>query len=423
MAKPSKTNIQPPTTPPKTNWDLDIQADREAAIAAGTYGDNDGTPNNGDAFDTLIHQINIPTTGPDLTVDDLQEYDYAFFGVNGGSDETVYGRDIMAGILVTGNGKDHVYGGQWDDVIFSGNGADVDHGGGGNDIIYSENGPDQLYGDADDGTATFEEPSEGQDIVLVDLIDKIDDGTLAPGDGHIIENGQHAGDYQDNSGSLQKVGVYEDGGDFYDLFSFDPPDLPVLNVLDSQHISVYLYDDGWTNPIHLGSWDLMENQQVYFGVDISTYPDGKHVVVFDGEPTQAMLDDPEQNWLKQQATDKLADIVDHEEGQTPPPTFVGGDQLIGGNGPDQFVWDANDVQSVDVIWDYNQGNGSYDPLEGDQLILKNTGLTDVNDLTTFNFDVDGDGDATNDLVIFIDTNQAIGLVGIDDISKVDVHFG
>jgi hypothetical protein len=277
--------------------------------------------------------------------------------------------------------------------------------------VFGENGADKINGGADEGTATFEEPDEGQDIILVDLIDKIADGTLAPGSGHFQAGGPNAGDYVDNVGSLHKVGVYQDGGDFYDLFYYDPEDLPVEDVLDSQHISVWLYDDYDSTPTYLGSWDLMENQQVYFGVNINDHPNGVHVVVFHDEPTPEMLADPQHNWLHQQSTDLLAEIVDHDEGNTPLPTFEAGDQLIGGNGPDQFVWDAADTNNVDLIWDYNQGDGTYNPLEGDTLLL--IGVTDY---TTFMKDLDGD--TVEDLVIYVGENQAIGLVGITDINQV-----
>lgn len=407
MAKPSKTNIQPPTTPPKTNWDLDLQADRDAAIAAGTYGDNDGIPNN--AFDTLIHQINIPTTGPDLAVDDLQEYDYAFFGVNGGSDETVYGRDELAGILVTGNGKDHVYGGQWDDVIFSGNGADVDHGGGGNDIIYSENGPDQLYGDADEGTANFVDGGDGGngfgDAFVWDHDPTDDNNTDA------TELPSSAQTFQ-----AKQEGFYDDGTTVWRVFSFD-------NLLSTDQTVSFEQSDqisGDTGVVS-GSFTAYAGHTTYFLVADSSLTDQGRIDISysDGieseHPPNLAIDTFSRNHIALDTNDPSGGQGVFE--------FTAGDQLIGGNGPDQFIWDANDgPQNVDLIWDYNQGSGTYDPTEGDQLILQNTGLTDVSQLTT-TLDHDLDGDGNNDLVIFFSEDHAIGLVGIDDISKVDVHFG
>ena len=78
-----------------------------------------------------------------------------------------------------------------------------------------------------------------------------------------------------------------------------------------------------------------------------------------------------------------------------------------------------DLNNVDLIWDYDQASGAYDVTEGDVLLLKNVDPDTA--LTTFMYDVDGD--AVEDLVIFIGDNQAIGLVGITDISQVDVQYG
>ena len=103
-------------------------------------------------------------------------------------------------------------------------------------------------------------------------------------------------------------------------------------------------------------------------------------------------------------------------------TFHAGDQLIAGNGPDQFIYNASEgPQNVDLIWDYNQGDGTYNPLEGDVLVLRNNGITNVADLVTVgNHDLNGDGH--NDLVIYLGQDHAIGLVGITDINQVHVTF-
>lgn len=140
MAKPTVTNIRPPTTPPKTSWNLDNAADQNDPYYA------DATTNLA-SFDSLLAKLNLTDTG--LTSSVLHDYNYVFFGVNGGMDETVIGRQFHSGIIVTGNGKDNVTGGTYDDIIMTGNGADVSHGGGGDDIIFAENGPDQAFGDAD----------------------------------------------------------------------------------------------------------------------------------------------------------------------------------------------------------------------------------------------------------------------------------
>jgi hypothetical protein len=115
------------------------------------------------------------------------------------------------------------------------------------------------------------------------------------------------------------------------------------------------------------------------------------------------------------------DTFFHEEdGGTTPPTlsFEAGDELIGGNGNDTFVWDANDTANVDLIWDYNQASGAYDATEGDVLLLKNVDPDEA--LVTFMTDIDGD--TVDDLVIYFGEDQAIGLVGITDIAQVTIQY-
>ena len=83
----------------------------------------------------------------DLDLGDLSgaNYDYIFFGVNGGMDETVIGKTNAAGVIVTGNGKDNITGGNLSgDLIFAGNGKDIVNAGGGNDIVSARRcGPTQ----------------------------------------------------------------------------------------------------------------------------------------------------------------------------------------------------------------------------------------------------------------------------------------
>jgi Ca2+-binding RTX toxin-like protein len=416
MAKPSATNIQPPSqttvwTPPRTTWTLDnLSQWSEAENTLKTAADH------GDVtFDSMIGSINLPLSHA-LDGVDLHSYDYVFFGVNGGLNETVTGKTDAAGVIVTGNGIDSIVGGNKGDVVFAGNGKDIVHGGNGNDILFGENGADQLFGDADNGTASV---TQGEVTVTVNLIEKIADGTIADGFGQFV--GKTGDTYQDNQGSLMKEGVYEDSGHLFSLFSFDPGDEAPTDVLNDVHIYVYTYDDGFVNPQYLGDWTVAENKMVYFSVDITENPGGKHVVVFNGAPTQSMLDDPQgNNWMAQRPSDKLADITTTGAGTF---QFVAGDELVGGNGPDQFVYDAAEgTNNVDRVWDYNQSSGSYDPLEGDTLRLKNAGTTNVADLQfTAGHDINGDGN--NDLVIVFGDNHAVGFVGISDISQLNIQFG
>src|SRR5215216_1157286 len=98
MAKPSVTNIKPPSktavwVPPKTTWDLNAQADIDAA---GTSYASEGSAQ----FDTLTSSINVPA--PEAVDFGYGDYDYVFFGVNGGENETVRAMDAQDGIIVTG---------------------------------------------------------------------------------------------------------------------------------------------------------------------------------------------------------------------------------------------------------------------------------------------------------------------------------
>jgi Ca2+-binding RTX toxin-like protein len=426
MAKPSVTNIRPPSqtqvwTPPKTTWNLDT--DWALAELNGFAADAGDT-----GYDGLTQKVNLAEPSPlDLELGDLNgaNYDYVFFGVNGGYDETVVGKKAAAGIIVTGNGMDNITGGDLGDLIFAGNGKDVVNAGAGNDIVFGENGADQMNAGSDTGTAsiTVTPPEPGQNPPTVDLADYTpseDDGTILAGDGKFKPNG----DYQDNQGSLQKVGIATEVGDFYQVFAFDPGDLDPALVLNSVTISAYIYGPGFSGPpVFINTWTLNENQQVSFSVDMNDHPAGGVVVVFQGTPgtiTQDQFDNPNgPASLKTQAFDGYDDSSGGQ-GQTIY-SFEAGDQLIGGNGPDQFIWDGNDVNNVDLIWDYNQGDGTYNALEGDTLIIKNTGLALGDLVTTTTLDLDNDA-TTTDLVIYIGENQAIGLVGIDDISKVNIVF-
>ena len=441
MGKPSITNIRPPSkspdpiwTPPKTYWDLDTADWGQAVNAGWAATNNSGDAVGGDAqFDTLVGKINTESATQAGDVTDVSQttmtndnvvdgivYDYVFFGVNGGEDETVVGKREASGIIVTGNGKDNITGGNKADLIFSGNGKDTVDGGGGNDILFGENGPDTLNGGKDEGSASVTEiPGEGDPpptVTLANYKPSDDDGSISPGEGHFQENGQHEGDYVDNSGSLQKVGIAAEGGEFFQVFSFDPMDLAPEDELNPVTVAAYIYGPGFSGtPELIGTYTLMENEQVSFSVNMNDHPQGGIVVVFQVPVTQAMLDNPQgQSSLKTQAFDGYDAAGESEFVYA----FEAGDELIGGNGNDTFVWDANDTVNVDLIWDYNQASGVYDATEGDVLLLKNVDPDEA--LVTFMTDIDGD--TVDDLVIYFGEDQAIGLVGITDIAQVTIQY-
>jgi len=428
MAKPSITNIRPPSkspdpiwTPPKTSWDLDSLTDWQAAVDAGW------AALHADAnFAALLAQVNTTEASakPDLTAGGLGEYDYIFFGVNGGEDETVQGKREAGGIIVTGNGKDTITGGNLGDVIWSGNGKDVVKGGGGNDIIFGENGADQLHGDSDLGTAAVT-TTEGS-ITLKDGVVAFN-GSLSdlPHDLDANVNGNDGLFFTaPPSFILENDKVYE----VLELklnTDVAPVGDDALNFL----ITVAVYDDAGvgnadhTNIVDIFTINVDDGDRTQFAVEIKPEYINAKVYVFAGNVigNNTILDNPDDS--AQTNARPLAsydDVVTVTEGEDSV-TFTAGDELIGGNGPDQFVWDANSgPQNVDLVWDYNQGDGTYNPLEGDTLVLQNTGITDVADLDTFLHDIDGDGN--DDLVIFFSEDHAIGMVGITDINQVAVVF-
>jgi hypothetical protein len=432
MGKPSITNIKPPSstavwTPPKTTWDLDAAAD---ILAAGSdlVLDSEG---NWVAKVSTVNTIEPSALEVD-TANLIANYDYIFFGVNGGEDETVQGKRESAGILVTGNGKDHVTGGNLGDVIWSGNGADVDHGGAGNDIIFGENGPDQLWGDSDNGTASFTPAQEGQ-LVIKDDVD------ILPEDpnGDVV-----AIDEDDIPGKtkVEKVGVYVALDSEGNPTELDGDGNPVVHVVysitagedvDGDFTVAYSHGnqlDGPGDPdpdqffIHLVAGNVYYFSFITGGTEINVDVFPGHIIVTspindgpDGNPgsiatSQGM---PPVDW---------ASLFDETGGAPAAFDFTEGDQLVGGNGPDQFIYDLSDATSVDIIWDYNQGDGTYNVLEGDVVRLVNATQQDLDDAQIFtDYDIDGDGN--NDLVILFSTNHAIGLVGINDIADVTFVFG
>ena len=136
MAKPSITHIRPPVNPDGiAEFDLNTLPNDEFFALSGTA-----------EFDALLAQLNL--TGHGVTLEDLGEYDYAFFGSNG-ADKVIAATD-MSGVIATGNGGDEIHGDTADNVIFAGNGKDTVRGGEGNDIISGENSVDKLCGNGGD---------------------------------------------------------------------------------------------------------------------------------------------------------------------------------------------------------------------------------------------------------------------------------
>jgi len=428
MAKPSISNIRPPKTPPKTSWDLDNLADQDAFYAS--HYNPDSTVNS--HYTELVGQVNMaPVTGgltqAGLTGGEINSllgsYDYVFLGVNGGSDETVLGRDEASGIIVTGDGKDHVTGGEYADLILTGNGSDDAHGGdgddimfgengqdtlhgdGGNDWLYGGNGPDTLVGGTDDGKFSF---GEGE-VTLHEGV-KIFDGDLGLDDGSgglVGKPGEQK--YQDNSEFLHNEGVYLDSGHVYEVFNFSPQDYPVLQTDDVQNFSVVLYSDGFSTELAHFDFSLTESKSWNFAIDLSQFPDGGHVTVFHSkyeDLTPEQLADPQHNWVQHQAFDDLADVADTGQGGL---NFEAGDTLTGGEGPDNFVY--HDGDGVDEVTDYSRADG--DTLTLDSVLQGNVDVLHENSDSYVVFG-DGKGGYLQD--------AAIKVTGVADLDVSELNF-
>jgi Ca2+-binding RTX toxin-like protein len=449
MAKPSVTNIRPPSQtgnwePAKTAWNLDTELD-------GTWLATQDT--NHAQYDALFGQVNLNLTG--WTSEEIaiakSGYDYIFLGVNGGYDETVTGKHDAGGIIVTGNGKDNITGGSRGDFVMSGNGVDIVHGGGGDDIVYGENGSDQLYGDAnndfidggnggdlivggtDDGPAPWVFVPGASETITTSVLNEVDWLNPAPADWS-VDAGSGAfkrdGTYQDNSGELHKEGAYLDGnGDIHQVFSFDSKDLPAVDVLDSHTFTVAVYGDGLAQAQligKVGAFTALENQKTTFSVDLghlgaeTVFSNGNHVAVFLGDLSEAQLQaisDPQQASLKAQGLDGLMSFYHLETTTVETPghwefQWAGaGDVLVGGADADTFVYAAGD--GVDEITDYHRAELD---------VLKLVGIEHDS--------VEIISDGTDSYVTFADAadpsghvqDAAIRIVGVSDFTVNEIVF-
>jgi hypothetical protein len=392
MAKPSITNIRPPSgtsvwVPPTSTWHLD-----EAGSHDAYYGDHSSQTQ----FDALVGQIN-PTDTNLFTLSDIQSYDYIFQGVNGGSDETVYGKAASGGIIVTGNGKDTVFGGDHGDLIFAGNGADVVHGGGGNDFLFGENGPDQLYGDAGNdrifGGNGPDKITGGTDTGTFSLTEV--EGTIAIKDGIAQYSGNLESlpyDTLDHSQPTDKVHdtqqFFIENGKLYDVFDSKLTDQsPTGDNTLSTDVTVVVYKGGvgnatWSDALDLQYSVFDDGNHTLFAVEIKDDPDyaNAKVYVFLGHldpnnPADLTL---------------LNDPADHAQtNATPLPIF--GDIVTTTGGVDEFSFVAGDILS----------GGNPDP----------------NGATTLNPTVLGPGDGDADTFFYKVTNGTFD--GVDKI--VDFH--
>ena len=419
MAKPSITNIRPPTTPPKTSWDLD--SDHSDPF----YADNGSA-----AFDALTHQINLVGTGINQAT--LNDYNYVFFGVNGGVDETVVGRQELSGIIVTGNGKDNITGGNWDDLVFAGNGADTAHGGKGNDIIYGENGPDKLFGDADNdqifGGNGPDTIVGGTDTGKFSVTAGEDTLTLKPhlNDGHgndvwTTDPSGTSTTAASNDNTVRKEGVYvqvDANGHPTEFVGGDPAADPVIHGVfsfsptSSGDYTIAFYNGnqldgpGEPDPDIIHANGLVAGQKYFFTF---TNSDGGTVKinVFAGD--DASVPDPlKGNSDLQPIASSQADPISpanalfdhtHTDGGL---SFTAGDILTGGN-PDAGLVPAGGLSTENV---YDQ--------------LQKVGLSDG---APDNFVYNKTGDVYDGVDLITDYNQAEGdTIELHGIAQASVHF-
>jgi Ca2+-binding RTX toxin-like protein len=353
MAKPSLTKSSAPKTPPQTVWDLNDLNQNTAYYAVHT-----AAP---DEYATLLAQVNTTPViegilGAGLMEEAsevtalLGEYDYVFLGTNGGSDETVTARDDLNGIIVTGDGKDHIFGSGNAEVILTGNGTDDAHGGAGDDIIFGENGQDSLYGEAGNDWLFG---GNGPDT----LVGGIDDGTFSAGaptvvvkDGVTVFEEDPSGDTADGTGSdknevLKKEGIFIDGDDLYLVWSFEPADPPPAGgTLD---VTVAVYDKDF-NVLETFNATFDQDQQNFFKTALG---ESGHVAVFNGHDVVVADGNPSSGALKEQGYDASEYVTTTEGGFK----FDAGDVLTGGAGPDNFVY--HDGDGVDEVTDYNRDDG------------------------------------------------------------------
>jgi Ca2+-binding RTX toxin-like protein len=234
--------------------------------------------------------------------------------------------------------------------------------------------------------------------------------------------------YDDNQGSLQKVGSYQDaGGNLHTLFSFDAPDLPEIDVLNSVTFTVAAYKGGLSQADlvgKVGTFVGMENEQVYFSVDMgkdgaaSEFSEADHIAVFLGELTDTQLAeiaDPQQANIKSQGMNTLADFynqVTHDVTTEGWDEWVfawagAGDVLTGGADADTFAYAAGD--GVDEITDFTRAQGD---------VLKLVGI-DQGSVEVLN-------DAEDSFVVFKAgagyEDGAIRIVGVNDYSATEILF-
>lgn len=459
MAKPSVTNIRPPTTPPKTSWNLDNAADQNDPY----YAAFDTNPA---GFDNLLAKLNLADTG--LTHGVLHAYDYIFLGVNGGMDETVVGRQEHSGIIVTGNGKDNITGGNWDDIIMSGNGADVSHGGNGDDIIFAENGPDQAFGDADNdqifggngpdkiigGTDNGNFQATAGSLELKDG-KKAYDGTLAD----LPNNLDVTSGPTDQLHNTSPPSYILEAGKLYEVLEIKLTDVTPTGAGDhtlTTPVTVAVYKGGVGNAglgdlLDIYTTNLDDGYRTELAVEIKDNPDyaNAKVYVFLGHLTlgnpadDAILGAPDDSaQTNARPLSNFDSIVDQTDDSF---TFVAGDILTGGNAtanllpdgglstnnvydqsfkvgisdgsPDTFIYNkvGSVYDGVDLITDYNKIDGDIIELHGiaqaDVRFFEETVDGQNNLIIAFD---DGSGDLAN--------NAAIKILGAQHASDVSLLF-
>lgn len=270
MSRPVIANIR--RGDPEGNvWDLnDLENDEFFALNDDTSPDSDVS-----AFDSLIAQLHLDGTG--LTAEDLDAYEYAFFGTNRA--DTITGvaelegdtevDTEVSGVIASGNGHDEIAAGSGDHVIFAGNGRDTVRGGGGEDIIFGENGKDELNGNGGDDEI---HGGKGKDTVNGGLGDDVLTGNNGV---DVLTGGEGADDLTGgNGGDEFHWNTGEDFGDVVNDFTAGSDKL-VFDVAAADELTVETeisigQDDTVVDPGEI----VINTDDVVLTADIQTAIDG-----------------------------------------------------------------------------------------------------------------------------------------------------
>ncbi|WP_232962527.1 M10 family metallopeptidase C-terminal domain-containing protein [Paracoccus tegillarcae] len=329
------------------------------------------------------------------------------------------GNDLLNGgagadLLTAGGGNDTIFGGAGDDHVLAGSGDDQVMGGDGNDDLHGGAGDDLMRGDAGDDTIQGGFGSDtlygddGHDVIHGDF----DDDTIYAGTGNDWISGGSGDDliYAGSGNDTVTGGAGHDtligGGGSNQLSGGDDDDL-----LQGDGLADTLWGDGGRDTLfgHDGA-DIMHGGE---GDDMLFGGAGNDDLRGDAGRDLLMGGDGADT-LQGQAGD------DHLRGGDGNDVLMGGegaDLLWGGEGADRFVFmaasDSTEFQ-MDFITDFEHGADLIDLSALDLVLVGEQAFSGAGQLRVSMMDdhqllqADLDGDGQADMVIRIDSLQAIG---------------